>query len=305
MRTHKYDIDEQALLNGHAVAGASLWMGSTAAMSAVEFNQVETFRLLSPDCNLTLFDNSSCTVITKVVMSGNEAFLDVLREQGCTAKDLDQPNSQKVTSLMLSVSLGSPRAGWTISECGGSNQLGCVRRLIDYGCDIDATDDQGRTVASMAVSGSHAADRLMNSPCGCLGQRTDPLPLLRLLHSKGCNMAKPDLDGRTAAWWASFHGYEHSLRFLLTACGCNPNVKTRGGESLSWRAALHGHIGCLRALADSNADLNALSVYGESPLEAAERSVGRYHRQTGCAQFLRAHHRANLIDDDAAQLDQN
>jgi len=79
--------------------------------------------------------------------------------------------------------------------------------------------------------------------------------IVRLLASKGANVAAADFQGRTPLHEAAFYGHTSLLLFLLE-CGHPVDVKDTFGQTPLYRAAESGRVDIVRILVDRGAQTN-------------------------------------------------
>jgi ankyrin repeat protein len=163
-----------------------------------------------------------------------------------------------------------------------------VRRLVQQGANLDATDDRGRTPAMVATYNNDVAtakalieagadvnlrDAMLNNPflyAGAEGQ----LEILRLTIAAGADPTIVNRYGGTALIPAGEHGHVEVIRELLTTTSIDVNHV----NNLGWTALLEAIIlnngnarqqEAIRLLIEHGADVDLADGKGVTPLQHA------------------------------------
>ena len=109
-----------------------------------------------------------------------------------------------------------------LRNAAGEGDLATLKRLVEEGVDLEATDKYGNTALMCAA-------------------REGKLDCLALLIAKGANLdATVDDNKRTALHKAAYCGHTPCVEALLKA-GADASLKDRDGETALDRAKLMGH----------------------------------------------------------------
>ena len=144
-----------------------------------------------------------------------------------------------------------------------SNQLECMRLLVDRRCDVNAVGPFGETALHIAAAvGRDALTRLLLS-----------IPSTKV----DCQM----VDGMTAVLMAAASGSTACLRLLVDA-KASLSVATNEGATAVFMCAQEGKAGCLRLLLAAGADGARTRDDGVTPAMIAQLN-GRLE----CLEMLR------------------
>jgi ankyrin repeat protein len=156
------------------------------------------------------------------------------------------PKSEAIFSRLLP--LASPERKISMAnESVSRGLLPLVRKLLDSGLDINAADDEGRTLLISAVDSNN-------------------LELVQELLGRGANVNQQDEDGETALYFASQGENVEIIQALLKA-GANPKIPTNDGYTPLHQAAKEGNLEIVRALLEAGADPNTKTTeQGQAPL---------------------------------------
>jgi ankyrin repeat protein len=105
--------------------------------------------------------------------------------------------------------LGPGKAALHGAAEGGSAEVATI--LLDYGVDVNATDDAGSTPLHEAAFNGHLA-------------------VAEILLNRGAKLDARDSTGNTPLCWAAAEGHKDLVRLLL-AHGANPNVRNVDGRT--------------------------------------------------------------------------
>ena len=189
-------------------------------------------------------------------------------------------------ALWPTIGRASPQALVAAAEAG---DLAALRRLLDAGTPVDATDGRQRTALLAATQANrieaarllierganvNAKDELQDSPflyAGAAGR----LDILRLTLAAGANLTSTNRYGGTALIPAAHHGHVDTVRELLKT-----KIDVDHVNRLGWTALLeaiilgdggaaHGEI--VRLLVAGGANVNLADAQGVTPLAHAEQ----------------------------------
>lgn len=92
---------------------------------------------------------------------------------------------------------------------------------------------------------------------------------LRLLNEIGCDLRKPNSEGKTAVYYSASYGHVDCLR-LLSEFGCDLEPVTNdNGDTPAYIAAWFDHVDCLQFLKDKGCDLRITNFHRQTPYQVA------------------------------------
>jgi ankyrin repeat protein len=243
---------------------------------------------------------------------GHESLLELTAQFG-TAAQLEALVHRRPHLLSMTPNTNS-RALYCTARSGN---LRCAIVLLQHGCDINAKDENGTTIAHIACEHGHHEylEGLMDagydvdlstyaSVYGLPTYAAVPHPsTLQFLIARGAAVDAANSWSGTPATRAAANGAAESLRLVLAAgarvppatvawkhpacldvlavAGVDLNFANRAGYTVAHRAASEGQLESLQMLQQHGANMSAVSNNGETPEELAER--GGF---TECVEFL-------------------
>jgi ankyrin repeat protein/nucleoside-triphosphatase THEP1 len=213
--------------------------------------------------------------------NGHEEVCKVLQPH-CTALDkiIDQNDYRKVflipenmnllcyaaehgKLLLLTHLLGcmtptiNAQNGWfgrtPLSYAASNGHEACLRALLDWGAQIEAADQEGRTPLLYAVKAKNES-------------RSEAA--VRLLLDRGAQTEAADNNGRTPLSYAAINGNEDVLRLLLDR-GAQIEAVDKDGRTPLLHAVLDGKNEAVRLLLDRGAQIEAADKDGRTSLSRA------------------------------------
>jgi hypothetical protein len=167
---------------------------------------------------------------------------------GLSAKSLSLEIAENRNAIHLTDAQNRTALDWAAAR----GQVADMKKLLDAGADANNMDVTGRTSVLHAVD-SHNADALEL----ILGRNGEPNPV----YPPGISRSSP----LTAAGYA---GRPDLLRILLTK-EADPNAKNPEGFTALHSVAQTHNTDCAALLLERQADLNAVSNNGQTPLSIA------------------------------------
>lgn len=149
-----------------------------------------------------------------------------------------------------------------LSRASSKGDIATVKKLVNEGADVNATDSSGRTALIEAAWGGYNE-------------------VVSFLIEKGANVNACDNAGCTALMRAAEEGHEAVVKTLAKS-GADVNLcgKVRGTTALML-ASEQGHLKVIELLIENGAKINAIDQYEETALARAYRT-----NQTKAAEFL-------------------
>lgn len=141
-------------------------------------------------------------------------------------------------------------------------QTDSLRLLIDKGSFIDQKDNEGRTSLSIAAE---------------LGR----FEHVKLLIESNADINAADSKGWTPLFWAVSRGQQETAKYLLSNQAVNSGHQDVNGRTIWAIAAEIGDVEVLRALLDTNADVNSVDLKKRTALAWAVKN-----RQETTVKFL-------------------
>ena len=127
----------------------------------------------------------------------------------------------KIVSMIAKRYLEGENSDWKLMGAAQNNFPGEVKRLIDQGADVNATDEDGNTALMYASAEGHTV-------------------IVSMLIEAGADVNAKDIDGLTALMLASGEGHTETVSTLIKA-GADVNAKTKEGWTALMAAADEGH----------------------------------------------------------------
>ena len=157
-----------------------------------------------------------------------------------------------------------------------------VRKYLDLGTNIEASDRYGETSLIAASDNGHLAvvrellDRGANIEAAMYNSETSlivaseegHLDVVRELLARGANVEAANWSGSTSLHLASFGGHLDIVRELL-ARGANVNAADKGGSTSLHLANIYRELDVVRILLDHGADIEAEDKDGNTALIVA------------------------------------
>mmetsp|Transcript_5861 Transcript_5861/g.20432 ORF Transcript_5861/g.20432 Transcript_5861/m.20432 type:complete len:800 (+) Transcript_5861:169-2568(+) len=201
-----------------------------------DFNPDELSEEVEDDNNIEidLRDLSGCTALHLAIMSGSLDCVRLLLEEGADVTKLLESSYPLHLAVEYSTAVRDLHA------------IELVSTLLEYGADVEATDDCGRTPLHLAAKNGSIA-------------------LVSLLIDKGGKTMceHTDREGSTALHIASAHGQVEVVRHMTQKCGSVVDVQNKAGNTplhLAARAGAAESARCLLATGASLAMLNNLKL---------------------------------------------
>jgi len=218
------------------------------------------FIVLLPDVNPKQLKTLDGAHIVVKVYQGNEA-REILRIPIKVAPDLHKTGHVYAKQKNAAGRMTRVQSGWGFvtdlmnAALGGKPDL--VRKLLDEGADVNASERHGLTALMLAVRGVPWTQG-----------HTD---VVKLLLENGAVVDAKDNFGWTALSWAARGGRSDVVELLLDK-GADVNTKDKSGWTpLSW-AARSGLSDTVKLLLDGGADVNPKDLRGETAMDWAARS---------------------------------
>jgi ankyrin repeat protein len=159
-----------------------------------------------------------------------------------------------------------------------------IRKLIDAGADVNATQVDGMTALHWAVYNDDVATARMLVRAGAkvnaanrysvpplsLAATNGNADLVKLLLEAGADAKATLPGGETVLMTAARVGNVDAVKSLL-ARSADPNAREESGQTALMWAAVEGHPAVVRALIDRGADVRAKVASGFTPLFFAAR----------------------------------
>ena len=173
-----------------------------------------------------------------------------------------------------------------------------VRCLLEYGGNVNAKDDAGRTALFRATRvRSQNLMRLLLSKGADVESRDDELltawsanvrlrdrHILDILRAAGADPSTRGIQGVSEAYTAGKDGDTALLRFMLES-GTNPSIQTDYGWSALHWASYYGHYDCVQLLLAAGADPSSVSDQDVTPLDLAiqgeQSSIAQHLKKAG------------------------
>jgi ankyrin repeat protein len=144
-----------------------------------------------------------------------------------------------------------PAKSTLLHHAAGFGTLATMKRLVEAGADVNATNRRGSTPLHWAI-----ADEAK----------------VRFLLDRGANVNTKQAEGRTPLYLATTLGSGHAIMRLLLERGADPNLKTANGRRPLMVAATRGDVEAMRLLIDAKAVVDAKDSAGETALMVAAMS---------------------------------
>jgi uncharacterized protein len=158
-----------------------------------------------------------------------------------------------------------------VRRCAGDD----VSALLDFGSDVDARDELGRTPVMLACGASPAkGTSVEDNDNGGSVKRKRHLPsnIVQMLVERGASVSLLSVRGMRALHFASLSGHVSICRYLFLCTRTRPSVRSNCGRTPLHLACRHGHAAVAELLISKGAQVNARDMKGRTPLfEAASR----------------------------------
>jgi ankyrin repeat protein len=136
----------------------------------------------------------------------------------------------------------------------GRGHEAVVRRLLERGANIEATDTKASTAVMLAASGGHTAT-------------------VKLLLKEGAKIEATDVNGSTALRFAAGRGHQATVKLLLEE-GAKVDAANKIGSTALIFSAGAGHLATVQLLLEKGAGVDAVDKNGFTALILA---VNRGH----------------------------
>ncbi|KAG4078375.1 hypothetical protein HA402_013085 [Bradysia odoriphaga] len=165
------------------------------------------------------------------------------------------------------------------------NQMDIATTLLEYGAQSNAESKAGFTPLHLSAQEGHTemsslllehkADANHQARNGLapmhLCAQEDKVQVAQILVKHGAEIEPVTKAGYTPLHVASHFGQSNMVRFLVQQNGANVNASNGIGYTPLHQAAQQGHCHIVNLLVENNADPNALTQSGQSPLNIANK----------------------------------
>lgn len=223
---------------------------------------------------------------------GNNPLLKIVSIESYRNNEiLDKLLYKKILGLVamknnINIEVRDKHGNTALMRAAGKGNNYAVAKLLKFGADINAVNNQGYTALGRAQKEKHKATYALLQSYGATVEKKDPLvnehPFLaaayendidameKLLSQDSSILNMQNKDGRTALLIVTDAGNVKAVRFLLEK-GANPNIKNNDGNSPLLKAVDlpldKNALEIVQLLIDNNADLTAEDKYERTPYE--------------------------------------
>ena len=261
--------------------------GITFMEAAARYGNAELMELCMNDF-ADADDPRMCSVILEgAIENNNPETLRVLIEHGITRSSLDE-----TPAIMLALR--------------EDNKYGIVKFLIEYGCDVNASDSEDETPLMYAVrysdpetvkllieSGADVNARneiddtpLISAGASLIDDAEEIVKILRILIENGADVNAQNLKGENALMKILEGLYcvnDEMIRILIDS-GINVNAEANDG-STALSIAIENHFELVKILLEAGADMNLLKTAYPIPNENENINLVRKVIRKRCKKF--------------------
>jgi len=155
------------------------------------------------------------------------------------------------TPFDLSDKSGLTALHWAVSRAHGTT----IKRLVESGASVVATDSDGRTALHHAVLASASASK---------EQHSFFCDMVRYLLQSGVDVGAQENAGTTALHIAAENGDVEMMGVLVELGGAPVNAVDDDGETAIFGAIREGHVDAAKKLVDYGINLGVVSVNNET-----------------------------------------
>jgi ankyrin repeat protein len=260
-------------------------------LNAVKRNDVDqVLRLIESGADVNAIDNEGKVPLMTAAQFGYVDCLEVLLKHGANvdaSKVAGEPTYEDLAYPHVSHQLrkNSDAVGdTTLIRVARSGNADCLKLLLAYGADVNASNVDGDTAligaafygkvsclecllkngATVNATNSDGETALMR------GALNDRVEVLDLLLEHGANVNAADSDGETALMNGARRDRVELLELLLNH-GANVNATNSDGETALMWAAERWYPNCFECLLKNGANVNAADSEGETALMRGAR----------------------------------
>jgi uncharacterized protein len=178
-------------------------------------------------------------------------FIILIALSGCRNKS--ENKTEALTPASGNSGFSDTARNNSIYEASLNGQLSLVRNLLSGGSDVNATDEDGRTVLMYAAFNGH-------------------VELIRELLEKGASVNLQDSYGRTALMMASSGPWPATVKLLLDH-QADPDIQDKDEHYTALMyAAAEGQLEVVRILIANRADPSLKDIDGDNAVTFAEKN---------------------------------
>ena len=253
--------------NVNAGRGKGTALVTEASGSRIEGAPKRMKLLLAAGADITLPDYSDRTALFAAINP------DTSNPHNRRKTQVDAPHDQiEVVKLLLAAGANpkEKRSGSTVLHAAFNTYdyfkqdallddgLGLFKVLIDAGADVNAPDDKGKTVLSLALTGSYQGEKIPE------GRDR----LVAFLIKAGADVNRPGEKQQTPLLLAIRNASDDFVRLLLTA-KARVNVQDDDSVTPLLAAVYDNRVNVVRMLIESGVNLDSRDKNGQTPLMAA------------------------------------